>query len=440
MENKDLVPGRYEIPFRPLGDRLQDYASVYDEYDNATLASEAEGCMTCGVPFCNWSCPLGNLMPEINPFVQQGKLWQAYQLLKAHNPFPEITCRVCPALCESACARGIHRQPVPVRDIERLLVDQAWHQGWEDACPPQQRSGKNVAVVGSGPAGLAVAWQLNLRGHAITVYEKCQKIGGLLRYGIPDFKLEKRIVDARIAILEAEGVVFRTNHNLGERELVQLQLDYDAVVYAGGCETPNDLAVAGRRGTNVVFAMDYLSQQNKFAAGEVASLGQLDALGKKVVVIGAGDTGQDCAGTAARQGAALLSLVDILPKPASGRSTHPAEDLGERCNYRWQHRVAGFPGAGEMASHVELSKVRWVDCKSGTSSPVDVPDSMVLLPADLIIIAMGFAKAPLPASVAASGVFVAGDARTGQSLVVSAIADGLDTARQVELYLTSRKQ
>jgi glutamate synthase (NADPH/NADH) small chain len=450
-------------PRRPVPVRLMDWKEVYEQQESGALKRQAGRCMDCGVPFCHQGCPLGNLIPEWNDLTWRGEGRQAIERLHATNNFPEFTGRLCPAPCESSCVLGINQPPVTIKQVEVSIIDEAYQQGWVTPHPPERLTGKTVAVVGSGPAGLAAAQQLTRAGHTVAVYERDDRIGGLLRYGIPDFKMEKRQIDARLAQMQAEGTRFRAGVEIG-RDITwdDLKSRYDAVVVATGATVPRELAIPGRDLEGVHFAMEYLVQQNRAGAGTVVD-NQVTAEGKHVVVIGGGDTGADCIGTAHRQGALSVTNLAIGKQPPVERpqdqpwpmfptlyevaSAH--EEGGERTFLASTVEFLAND-AGEVRG-LRVAETEYVDGrripKAGTEREI---------PADLVLIAMGFTGPethtiepqlglPVDASGAVArqadyttnepGVFVAGDAGRGQSLIVWAIAEGRAAAAKVDEYL-----
>ncbi|PZE67461.1 MULTISPECIES: glutamate synthase subunit beta [unclassified Curtobacterium] len=450
-------------PRRPVPVRLMDWKEVYEQQESGALKRQAGRCMDCGVPFCHQGCPLGNLIPEWNDLTWRGEGRQAIERLHATNNFPEFTGRLCPAPCESSCVLGINQPPVTIKQVEVSIIDEAYQNGWVTPHPPERLTGKTVAVVGSGPAGLAAAQQLTRAGHTVAVYERDDRIGGLLRYGIPDFKMEKRQIDARLAQMQAEGTRFRAGVEIG-RDITwdDLKSRYDAVVVATGATVPRDLPIPGRDLSGVHFAMEYLVQQNKANAGTVVD-NQISAEGKHVVVIGGGDTGADCIGTAHRQGALSVTNLAIGKQPPLERPsdqpwpmfatvfevTSAHEEGGER--QYLATTVEFLPNeAGEVRA-LRVAETEYVDGrrvpKAGTEREI---------PADLVLIAMGFTgpetdtlepQLGLPTTVSGAvsrqadyttnepGVFVAGDAGRGQSLIVWAIAEGRAAAAKVDEYL-----
>jgi glutamate synthase (NADPH) small chain len=436
---------------RPVDDRVQDWFEIYREFPAPQVQTQAARCMDCGVPFCNSGCPLNNLIPDWNDLVYKDRWRDAIVALHATNNFPEFTGRICPAPCEASCVLGINEKPVSIKAIECAIVDHAFAEGWIRPQLAHAQSGKRVAVVGSGPAGLAAAQQLARAGHAVTVYEKTDRIGGLLRYGIPDFKMEKRWIDRRIEQMREERVKFVTGANITAIE--PLRRDYDAVLIAIGAEQPRDIAVPGRELNGIHFAMDFLTQQNRRGAGDSEIAAPIWANGKRVVILGGGDTGADCLGTSHRQKAASVHQFEILAMPPEERdastpwpmwpkqlrmeSSH--EEGGER---NWAVQTTRFSGSGSVS---KLHYTRIGD-PAGTEYVLD---------ADLVLLAMGFTgpsknglieslNADLDArgniattnyQSSAKGVFAAGDARRGQSLVVWAIAEGRKAAAAIDRYL-----
>ncbi len=456
---------------RPVEERLKDWKDVHVPFPEVLLKSQAGRCMDCGVPFCHPTCPLTNDVPDWNDLVYRGRWKEAAELLCLTNNFPEITGRVCPALCEEACVLNVHENPVTIRCIEKEIIERAFSSGWIKPKPPARRTGKKVAVVGSGPAGLACADQLNKAGHSVTVFERADRIGGLLRYGIPDFKLEKWILDRRTDLMRAEGIQFKTGACVGLNVSSQdLTRDFDAVVLAGGSTKPRNLAVPGRELKGIHFAMDYLTCQNRRNAGEnIPAPVFLSAQGKNVVILGGGDTGADCLGTALRQGAKHVTSLELLPKPPLKRdfenpwpeyrrilrtsSSH--EEGGVR---DWSVMTKRFSGSGGVIQKVHLVRLEWKS-EGGGKPPrmAEIPNSEFFLDADLVLLAMGFlgpetdtlikelgVSCTERGCVAADtkfmtnreGVFVCGDMRRGQSLVVWAIQEGREAARFAGAFLS----
>jgi glutamate synthase (NADPH/NADH) small chain len=463
-----LNSGREVAARRPVDERVGDWREVYpDDVGRVLLpiiGTQAGRCMDCGIPFCHQGCPLGNLIPEWNDLVWRDDWESAIERLHATNNFPEFTGRLCPAPCETACVLGINQDPVTIKNVEVAIIDQAWSSGYVRPQPPDYLTGKTVAVVGSGPAGLAVAQQLTRAGHTVAVYERADKIGGLLRYGIPEFKMEKRHVDRRVEQMRREGTVFRTSVTVG-KDLTggQLRERYDAVVIATGATVWRDLPVPGRELGGIHQAMEYLPQANRVSHGEQVE-DQIVATGKHVVIIGGGDTGADCLGTAHRQGAASVTQLEILPRPGTDRPggqpwpTYPMtfrvssahEEGGDRVYSVSTQRFLGDDA--DRVRALELVEVAMVD---GRFEPV--PGSEREIPAELVLLAMGFTgpereglldqlgveldaranvKRDRSYMTSVPGVFVAGDAGRGQSLIVWAIAEGRAAAAGVDTYLT----
>jgi glutamate synthase (NADPH/NADH) small chain len=462
---------RVRWPLRPVAERVGDYRHVYTAYPAEELARQAARCMDCGVPFCHQGCPLGNVIPDWNDLVYRDRWRQAIDRLHQTNPFPEFTGLLCPAPCEGACVLGLNKEPVTIKAIELAIVDRAFDEGWIVPEPPARRTWKKVAVVGSGPAGLAAAATLNRDGHSVTVYEKADRPGGLLRYGIPEFKLEKRVLERRLDLLAAEGVVFRAGVQVGvDVRAADLLRDFDAVLLAGGAGRPRDLAVPGRNLGGIHFAMEYLSAQNRLCAGDdVRDAAVLSAQGKHVVIIGGGDTGADCLGTAHRQGALSVTQLELLPAPPSQRAadnpwplwpnvfrTSSAHDEGGERVYAVETTALRGTGDGRVQTLEGRRVTRTV--RDGRASFEGVPASEFELPADLVLLAMGFVgpersrvlddlgvRLSEPGTVwrdeqwmtSVPGVFAAGDMQRGQSLIVWAIHDGVEAARAITDYLAA---
>ncbi|MEO6239620.1 MAG: glutamate synthase subunit beta [Vicinamibacterales bacterium] len=460
---------RLKQPARPIAERLRDWREVYRPYEPQDLTDQAARCMDCGIPFCHSGCPLGNLIPSFNDLVYRDRWHAASERLHATNNFPELTGRLCPAPCEGACVLGINDSPVTIKATEAAIVDRAFEEGWIAPRPPARRTGKHVAVVGSGPAGLAAADQLNRAGHSVIVLERADRIGGLLRYGIPEFKLEKRVLDRRLGLLAAEGVVFRTRCNVGiDLSADDLLSDFDAVVLAGGATAPRDLKVPGRDLDGVHFAMEYLTAQNRRCAGDDLSSGEIvSAEGKDVIILGGGDTGADCLGTALRQNARSVRQLELLPRPPDERSpdnpwpqwpqvfrvSSAHEEGGERL-----YAISTQSFMGDASGHVTAVRAARVERGDVNGRVVfqPVPGSERELPAGLVLLAMGFTGAERGSLLeqfgvritergtvwrdqawmtSVPGVFTAGDMQRGQSLIVWAIADGRSCARGVDLFL-----
>jgi len=463
---------RKAFGYKPPEERVKSYEEFVVPLSEKELGEQGARCMNCGVPFCHSGCPLGNIIPDFNDYVYRDKWGRAYESLRSTNNFPEFTGRICPAPCESACVLGITHPPVAIKTIELAVVERAWLDGTVAARPPRERTGMRVAVVGSGPAGLAAADQLNDAGHTVVVYERPERIGGLLRYGIPDFKLPKHVVQRRVDLMAAEGVEFRTNAHVGANVPVsELRNGYDAVVLAGGSTLPRDLILPGREGAGVHPAMEFLSQNNHRVAGlpglrnqRGEEIAEILATGKNVLVIGGGDTGSDCVGTSIRQKAKSVLQIELLPKPPEGRTdktpwpTHPGPAMlstsssqGEGCTRDWS------VGSKEILRDAtgKVVGVRAVRLDWSAGKPVEIEGSEYVIPAELVLLAMGFlspehrglleelgvekdergnVKAQNYAT-SVPGIFSAGDMRRGQSLVVWAISEGREAARSVDAYL-----
>ena len=445
---------------RPVEERVNDWFEVYEDFPLEKVQKQGARCMDCGVPFCHTGCPLNNIIPDWNDLAFRGRWRDAIRVLHSTNNFPEFTGRICPAPCEAACVLGINEPPVTIKVIERTVIDYAWEQGWIKPEPPAKRTGKRVAVVGSGPAGLAAAQQLARAGHWVTVFEKADRIGGLLRYGIPDFKMEKAGIDRRIDQMQAEGVEFAINTHI--TALDDLRKEYQAVVLAMGAEHPRDLPVPGRDLNGIHFAMDFLPQQNKRCAGDnVPDVGAILATGKNVIIIGGGDTGADCLGTSHRQKAASIHQFEIMPMPPVDRSPLTpwplwplqlrAESSHEEGGRReWAVATTHFSGD----EHGNVKKLHAV--RVGPPPKFEaLKGSDFTLDAELVLLAMGFTgpvrngliessglKLDARGNIATEnyqssipGIFAAGDARRGQSLVVWAIAEGRRAAEAVDGWL-----
>ncbi len=461
---------RKEAGYRPVHDRVNDYGEVEQTLNTEDRRLQASRCMECGVPFCHWSCPLGNRQPEWQDRLYKNDIKGAYQLLTMTDDFPEFTGRVCPALCEKGCVLNKEHEPVTIRENEAAIVERAFSEGYVEARPPRHRTGFRVAVIGSGPAGLACANQLNRRGHSVTVYEKNEAPGGLLRFGIPDFKLNKSVIDRRLNLLKAEGIQFECGVKVGEDiKADQLLKDYDAVCLAMGAEVPRDLKVEGRDLKGVHFALELLQQQNRVNAGvEIARDERISAKGKHVVVIGGGDTGSDCVGTARRQGALSVTQIEIMPNPPVG--DNPATPWPywpvvlktssshlEGCERRWLLDTRRFVAdeSGKV-KEVEVEEVTWEKVESTGRMNLVHSGKTKTLKADLVLLAMGFTNPVAEGLLEQLGVekdqrgnvmvddslrssvdkvFAAGDAATGASLVVRCIASGRKAASSINDYL-----
>jgi glutamate synthase (NADPH/NADH) small chain len=467
-----------EMPTRrPVSLRVADYKEVYTEMPEDKLKVQGARCMNCGVPFCNNGCPLGNIIPNFNDRVYTGDWRAAWKTLSKTNNFPEFTGSVCPAPCEEACTLNIWKTPVTIKLMEQNIIERAFKEGWVVPQPPDTRTGKKVAVIGSGPAGLAAAAQLNKAGHSVTVYERADRIGGLLTYGIPNFKLEKWIVDRRIKIMEAEGIRFVTNANVGVNvDVEELRRDNDAIVLCGGATLPRDLSVPGRELKGVHFAMDFLPLQTKAVLGDNVEL--ISAKGKHVVVIGGGDTGSDCVGTSVRQGAKSVKQFELLPKPPDDRtrdmpwplwpmilrSSTSHEEASEVLNNKqeirqWSVNTRSFTGENGVVKKLQGHQLEWTKGTDGRTTFKEVPGTDFEIDCDLCLLAMGFVgpqkkgmieqlglaldprgNVQVDANYQTSvpGVFAAGDMRRGQSLVVWALSEGRQAARGVDQFLMGK--
>lgn len=452
-----------ELPTRrPVSERVNDWFEIYQPFPVAKVQTQGARCMDCGVPFCHTGCPLNNIIPDWNDFVYRDRWKDAIRTLHSTNNFPEFTGRICPAPCEASCVLGINEPPVAIKLIEKSIVDHAWEQGWIRPEPPSQLTGKRVAVAGSGPAGLAASQQLARAGHAVTLFEKWDRIGGLLRYGIPDFKMEKHLIDRRMEQMKAEGVKFVTGANVGvDIPASDLLKEFDAILIAAGSEAPRNIDVPGRDLKGIYFAMEFLPQQNRVVAGDYVD-SQILATGKRVIIIGGGDTGADCLGTSHRQRAASVHQFEIMPMPPADRAASTpwplwplqlrVESAHEEGGVReWSMATTAF--SGDASGHVtKLHGVRVGPPPKFES----LPGSEFELDADLVLLAMGFKGPVKPGLVEQLGcstdlrgtiatddnyqtsvpkVFAAGDARRGQSLVVWAIAEGRKAARAIDLHL-----
>ena len=437
---------RQEAGYRPVNDRIHDYGEVEQTLNAKDRRQQASRCMDCGVPFCHWACPLGNKAPEWNEALYKGDWELAYQLLSDTNPFPEFTGRICPALCEKACVLNLYNhEPTTNRENECAIVEGAFREGYITVRHPE-RNGKRVAVVGAGPAGLAAANGLNLMGYEVTVIEKNEAAGGLLRYGIPNFKLNKAVIDRRIALLEEEGITFRFGESVESAAVIpQLSEQYDAVVIATGTPTARDLKAPGRELKGVHFALELLSQQNRVLAGvEFTKDERITAKGKDVLVIGGGDTGSDCIGTAHRQGAKSVTQIEIMPKPPVGpedpnnpwpnfpRTFKTTSSHEEGCTRRWNINTLEFLGEGGRLAGVKVQEIDWKPNPEGGRPLMVEKGKPEVIKAELVLLAMGFLKPEHPEYP--ENVFVCGDAASGASLVVRAMASGKEAAKKVDAY------
>lgn len=452
-------------------ERLQNYNEFIERFSPDKLNQQSSRCMNCGVPFCHSGCPLGNIIPEFNDAVYRKSWKEAYEILSSTNNFPEFTGRICPAPCESACVLGINQPPVAIEEIEKHIIEIAFENGLVKPRRPNVRTGKKIAVVGSGPAGLAAAAQLNYAGHSVTVFERDNRPGGLLRYGIPDFKLEKNVIDRRVALMEEEGVVFRCNANVGVNVSVNdLVREFHAIVLAGGSTIPRDLPIPGRQFKGVHFAMEFLKQQNQRVANEPIAVEEIKSTGKNVVVIGGGDTGSDCVGTSNRHGAKSITQFELMPKPASSRTpfmpwpTYPmilktSTSHDEGCERHWAIGTKEFLGndKGELTG-LKIVDLEWKITEDGRPAQfTEIAGSERVIPCERAYLAMGFLhpqhegmlkelgvetddRGNVKAGEKAfqsniSKVFACGDMRRGQSLVVWAISEGRECARKVDEFL-----
>jgi glutamate synthase (NADPH/NADH) small chain len=449
-------------------ERLKDYKEVYTPLEKEKVKNNAARCMDCGVPFCHTGCPLGNNIPDFNDAVYRGSWEEAIQILSSTNNFPEFTGRICPAPCEASCVLSINNSPVTIEYIEKTIAETAFEKGYIKATPPSSRTGKRVAVVGSGPAGLAAAAQLNKAGHWVTVFERSDRVGGLLRYGIPDFKLEKHVVERRIRLMEQEGIIFRTNAHVGVNISAQhLQKEFDAVVICGGASAPRDLPIPGRNLKGVHFAMDFLPQQNKRVAGDRIFSGDILASAKNVLVIGGGDTGSDCVGTSNRQGAKSVTQIELLAQPPVKRGeSNPwplwpmvmmtSSSHEEGVNRQWAILTKEFLGDNNgRLTGLKVVDITWGVNAQGKMGFQEVAGTERIIACELALLAIGFTGAEKGGMVeelkleldertniktenymtSQEGIFAAGDIRRGQSLVVWAISEGREAARAIDTWL-----
>jgi glutamate synthase (NADPH/NADH) small chain len=459
---------RIQEAMQPAAERVRHYREFTQALTDDDAAKQGARCMDCGIPFCQSGCPVHNIIPDWNDLVYRHQWREALDVLHSTNNFPEFTGRVCPAPCEAACTLNINNDAVGIKSIEHFIIDKGWHEGWVVPQPPAEKTGKHVAIVGSGPAGMACAQQLARAGHDVVLFEKADRIGGLLRYGIPDFKMEKHLIDRRMAQMSVEGVDFRPNVEVGDDiSAAKLLADFDAVVLTGGAEAPRDLAVPGRDLAGVVFAMDFLPLQNRVVAGD-RMRDRIMATGKHVVVIGGGDTGSDCVGTSNRHGAASITQFELLPQPPESENKplvwpnwpiklRTSSSHEEGCQRDWAVTTKRFEGAHGRVEKLVAARVEWQKDVSGAMKMVEIPGTEFEMKADLVLLAMGFvgpAPAPLLAQFGVAldarsnvkadtedyrtsvpKVFAAGDMRRGQSLVVWAIREGRQAAQAVDAFL-----
>ncbi len=465
---------RKDRAYQPVGERIHNFKEFVISLTDEEAGKQGARCMDCGIPYCHNGCPINNIIPDFNDLVYQNQWREALDVLHSTNNFPEFTGRICPAPCEAACTLNLTDQPVTIKSIECAIIDKGWENGWIKPQTPHRRTGKKVAVVGSGPAGLACAQQLARAGHAVVVFEKNDRIGGLLRYGIPDFKMEKHVIDRRIAQMQAEGVAFRPNSHIGRDIPVQTLVDeYDAVVLAGGAEQPRNLPIPGRELKGVHFAMEFLPQQNKRNAGDLLSdINAINAEGRHVLVIGGGDTGSDCIGTSIRQGAVQVTQIEILPQPPEKENkglTWPlwpnkfrtSSSQEEGCGREFSVTTKAFEGEGGQLQQVRCARVEWKN-QDGRWVMNEIEGSEFIIKADLAFLAMGFLHPAQEGMLKEIGVeldergnvkadtqnyqtslgkvFSAGDMRRGQSLVVWAIREGRQAARAVDEYLMTSSE
>ena len=461
-------------PRRPVADRVHDYHEFYLQWSEEQARAQGSRCMDCGIPFCHKGCPLGNLIPDWNDFVYKGQWQNALAALHATNNFPEFTGRICPAPCEASCTLSINQDPVTIEYIEKAIADRGWKEGWITPSPPATRTGKKVAIIGSGPSGLAAAQQTNRAGHTVTVFERAEYIGGLLRLGIPDFKLEKYLIERRVQQMQDEGVAFKTGIYVGrDISIDELRREFDAVLICIGSTIPRDLDVPGRDLKGVHFAMEYLTQQNRIDAGqEIAPAEHISAANKRVIILGGGDTGADCLGTAHRQGAKSVLQYEIMPEPPLHRpsnnpwpqwplilrSSAAHEEGGTRDYNILTKSVSGSNGRAEKLHGILL---QWKLDDSGRMQMQEAAGTEFAVDADLVLLAMGFLypeqnglvdqlgieldprgniKTDAGKMTSVPGIFAAGDAARGQSLVVWALAEGREAARGVDLYLMGQTE
>ena len=469
-----LEIARKDRRYTMVSDRIQNYREFVVPLNEEELALQGARCMDCGIPYCHNGCPVNNIIPDWNDLVYHKDWKQAIEVLHSTNNFPEFTGRICPAPCEAACTLNLTDEPVTIKSIECAIVDKAWEMGWIQPQIAARKTGRRVAIVGSGPAGLAAAQQLARAGHEVTVFEKNDRIGGLLRYGIPDFKMEKHYIDRRIAQMQAEGIQFRPNWHIGvDLPASQLRDDFDAVILAGGSEKPRELSIDGRALSGIYPAMEFLPQQNKRNAGDTLEVeGEISAAGKRVIVIGGGDTGSDCIGTSRRQGALSITQLEIMPQPPEQENKalswphwpnklRTSSSHEEGCERMWSVDTLGFEGENGSLRRIRCARVEWTHT-GGRWTPERIPGSEFSLDADLVFLAMGFVHPVQEGLLKELGVdldersnvrantddyktsvdkvFTAGDMRRGQSLVVWAIREGRQCARAVDEFLMGHSE
>lgn len=440
-----LTVPRKEAGYRPVHDRISDFGEVEQTLNTSDRKLQASRCMDCGVPFCHWACPLGNRPPEFQDAIYKGNWEEAYQILTRTNDFPEFTGRICPALCEKSCVLKLSMDaPVTIREDEAAVIEAAFREGYVQ--PKQyKRNGKKVAVIGSGPAGLTAANQLNKRGYEVTVFEKLEYIGGLLRFGIPNFKLHKPIIDRRVKLMEEEGITFKVNQDINPAQLPE---GFDAYCICTGTPQARDLKIPGRDLKGVYFALDMLAQQNRVLAGQTFGKDErVTANGKHVLVIGGGDTGSDCIGTSNRQGALSVTQIEIMPKPPVGNNPatpwpqwpvvlKTSSSHEEGCTRRWCLTSNKFIGKDGKLTGVEVEEVEWTPSPDGGRPTMKATGKKEVIKADMVLLAMGFLRPEVPEHPA--NVFYAGDAATGASLVVRCIAGGRKAAADIDQFLKNK--
>ena len=440
-----LTVPRKEAGYRPVHDRISDFGEVEQTLNTSDRKLQASRCMDCGVPFCHWACPLGNRPPEFQDAIYKGNWEEAYQILTRTNDFPEFTGRICPALCEKSCVLKLSMDaPVTIREDEAAVIESAFREGYVQ--PKQyKRNGKKVAVIGSGPAGLTAANQLNKRGYEVTVFEKLEYIGGLLRFGIPNFKLHKPIIDRRVKLMEEEGITFKVNQDINPAQLPE---GFDAYCICTGTPQARDLKIPGRDLKGVYFALDMLAQQNRVLAGQTFGKDErVTAKGKHVLVIGGGDTGSDCIGTSNRQGALSVTQIEIMPKPPVGNNPatpwpqwpvvlKTSSSHEEGCTRRWCLTSNKFIGKDGKLTGVEVEEVEWIPSPDGGRPTMKATGKKEIIKADMVLLAMGFLRPEVPEHPA--NVFYAGDAATGASLVVRCIAGGRKAAADINQFLKNK--